>query len=386
MNIFINAVALKVAGGKSILSNFLSAISKESYGHTYHVFLPRDPVYQQYENIPHLKLNPVNPLFNKFYFRYFIDHHYLRVKLKEIKPDVLFSMGNIALPVTTVPQVLLFQMAHVLYPESDYWNRVGMQKKYLDIVSNQITRKFKFAAVIAAQTEVARKRLHKHYGLDKVVVIPNAVSLNSSKLDSANDIPGHFSGLEQQLKGSFSFLCLSRYYGHKNLEILLDVAERIKQSGRNYKILITIERNQGKGAAWVLDQIVSRNVEDVIINLGNVQMENVSYLYRITNGMLLPTLLESFSGTYIESAFFKRPVFTSNYDFARDILGENAVYFDPLNADDIVKSLDKIKDSTFVEGITARAFEKINTYPTWTQVAHSYIQLLEETSKFNYVQ
>ncbi len=47
----------------------------------------------------------------------------------------------------------------------------------------------------------------------------------------------------------------------------------------------------------------------MLINLGIVRMEDISYLYSISNALLLPTLLESFSGTYIEAAFYKKTGF-----------------------------------------------------------------------------
>ncbi len=56
-------------------------------------------------------------------------------------------------------------------------------------------------------------------------------------------------------------MCLSRYYEHKNIEILVEVAEKIKKSGRNYKILITIEKTQRKGAGYIISEIEKRGWE-----------------------------------------------------------------------------------------------------------------------------
>ena len=51
--------------------------------------------------------------------------------------------------------------------------------------------------------------------------------------------------------------------------------------------------------------------------------------------MILPTLLESFSATYIEAMFHGKTILTSDLDFARDVCGEAAFYFDPLNPQSI---------------------------------------------------
>jgi hypothetical protein len=48
-------------------------------------------------------------------------------------------------------------------------------------------------------------------------------------------------------------------------------------------------------------------------------MSDVPKWYKATQALLLPTLLESFSGTYIEAMHFERPIFTSNLDFAKEV-------------------------------------------------------------------
>ncbi|WP_423736764.1 glycosyltransferase [Chitinophaga caseinilytica] len=381
MKIFINAVALKVAGGKSVLSNFLKAISKEGRGHTYYVFLPDDPIYHEFRTVPHMHMFPTPNFFNKPYFRYFIDHIYLPAKIRSIKPDAVFSMGNVSLPISTAPQILLFHMPHPLYPDSAYWQRIGMRKKYFDFLISQITRKFKYASVIAAQTEAAKVRLEKYYGLGtKTVVIPNAVSLNNMRQVNSTPAPNLLQ-LKQQLGDAKVFLCLSRYYEHKNIEVLVDVAERLKAEGTHYKILITIDHNQGKGAQQILNSIEEKGLSDVIINAGNVRMDDIRHIYEMSDALILPTLLESFSGTYVEAAYFRKPVFTSDYDFAKEILQENAFYFDPLDAEDIASKLGSIEDRPLIEKVCAGAFDRIQQYPDWSSVAASYLTLIENTTK-----
>ena len=54
----------------------------------------------------------------------------------------------------------------------------------------------------------------------------------------------------------------------------------------------------------------------------------------------MPTLLESFSGTYVESMYFEKPILTSDLDFAKEICGNGAIYFNPFNTQE---QLDAIK-------------------------------------------
>jgi len=66
----------------------------------------------------------------------------------------------------------------------------------------------------------------------------------------------------------------------------------------------------------------------------------VPSLYAQSDALLMPTLLESFSGTYVEAMFHKIVILTSKLDFAEDVCGESAFYFDPTSPEDILASIE----------------------------------------------
>jgi glycosyltransferase involved in cell wall biosynthesis len=61
--------------------------------------------------------------------------------------------------------------------------------------------------------------------------------------------------------------------------------------------------------------------------------------------MLFPTLLESFSGTYIEAMHFGLPIITSDLDFAHTVCGDAAIYCDPLSIKSIRDAILRLKKS-----------------------------------------
>ncbi len=71
--------------------------------------------------------------------------------------------------------------------------------------------------------------------------------------------------------------------------------------------------------------------------------------YLACNALLLPTLLESFSGTYLEAMHFGRPILTSNLDFARDVCDDAALYFDPWDPVAIKDAILKLKDDASLQ-------------------------------------
>ena len=115
------------------------------------------------------------------------------------------------------------------------------------------------------------------------------------------------------------------------MEIFIPLAKKIKEQALHYQIIITISKNQSKEAKLYCQKIIQESLDSVIINVGSVYLEDIPHLYQLTDGLLLPTLLESYSGTYIEALFYEKPIFTSYFDFTKTVCKEAAFYFDPFN-------------------------------------------------------
>ncbi|MFQ5806590.1 MAG: glycosyltransferase, partial [Phycisphaerae bacterium] len=64
-----------------------------------------------------------------------------------------------------------------------------------------------------------------------------------------------------------------------------------------------------------------------------------------SQALILPTLLESFSSTYLEAMQFRCPILTSDLDFARDICGSAAHYFAPFDPASIRDAIVELKRS-----------------------------------------
>jgi glycosyltransferase involved in cell wall biosynthesis len=76
---------------------------------------------------------------------------------------------------------------------------------------------------------------------------------------------------------------------------------------------------------------------------------------------------------YYEAMAFKKPIFTSNLDFARDGCGNSAIYFDPFDAEDIVNKIEKNINlkNTLLE-LTDSGYKKYTQIPSWNEVIKEY--------------
>jgi glycosyltransferase involved in cell wall biosynthesis len=113
-------------------------------------------------------------------------------------------------------------------------------------------------------------------------------------------------------------------------------------------------------------------------------MADVPSLYRQVDALLLPTLLESFSGTYVEAMFHGKPIFTSNYEFATDVCQGAALYFDPLDVLDIFQCIRLATDNPnlIVQKIVAGK-DRLRSMLNWNQAFDAYMAIINGMLKKN---
>lgn len=372
----INAATLRVGGGKSVTINFLKRLFLTSSKVNYIIILPLDQDYidlcinlnDNYKIlfVPKYLHNPILKPFLEFWI------------LKEIKKynyKIIFNLGNYALPIQNKYQIVLFHFPYAVYPESLIWERMDLIDRYRFRAMTYFFKiRLKYADKIICQTKVMEERLKKNYYFENTVVIPNGISLDAYLNTNETGV-----GKIDCLKGidGLKLLLFSHYYPHKNFEVLIPLALKVKENNLNYKFIITISEMQGIGAKKLLEKIKSEKLEDIIINIGSVNMNLVPILYNSVDALFMPTLLESFSGTYIEAMYYKKIILTSNLDFAKDVCKTNALYFDPLNVDSILESISKImkiESNKFLEN----AFNSVNQNKNWNEISEMLLNELNE--------
>lgn len=329
-NIFVNGVNAKSGGGSSILKNYIELLHRETKNNNkFYVLTPNRGDYVQYEN-ENVTILDVPSYYSKTLLAPLVYGWLIERLIKRYKCKVVFNLGDLIVR-TKARQVYLFDWSYAVYPDHEVWSDMGFSSWFIRRSKLFfIRRNIGAVAKVIAQTPVIKGLLEAEYNLDNVCVIPNAVSLTN--YEESEDV-------EWGLPSGKRLLYLTCYYPHKNLEVFLPLAVRIKKEKLDLKIIVTIDRGQHKSAGEFLDKIVEMNLDDVIVNIGPVAFESVPSLYRACNALLMPTLLESFSGTYVEAMHHRIPIFTSDYDFAKGICKDAAFYFDARNSDSIYESL-----------------------------------------------
>ncbi len=366
-HILVNGISAKSGGGRSILTNFLTMLNLKGSSHDFTVIVPDHASYGAYAG-PRVRLLPM-PWFSKTALLPAVNALVLPNLVRRDGYDLVLNLADIPIP-TETRQVFLFDWSYAAYPDSIAWQRAGWADSLKRQVKLHFFRRYlRFVDVMIAQGPAIRNRLQRLYGMSHLRIIPNAVALDNLSAGEYYDFA---------LGAGVKLLCLSQYYSHKNLEVLIDVAELIRERSIDLKIVLTIESAQGPGARRLIEAIADRNLDDIIVNVGPVPMRRVPSLYQQTDALLLPTLLESFSGTYVEAMFHGKPIFTSDYEFAVDVCQDAAFYFDPLNAHDILRViLRAIENPEAIAYKTAAGRTRLDVMLDWTQAFDAYIALID---------
>lgn len=349
MRVAIVAHALRVAGGKSVAINIIQSLIR--LYPSYH-FLFVIPDNNDYKDLPYPENAQVVSYAGGLLRRVYFDDYVLRSIISKFKPDLVWCLGNFGLSYVSCAQSILVHKAQ-LVSGFDVVKNETLSNKFKNIMLKQkLKRSLSSTQLVFCQTNVMMYKFKSEFNYaGKVSLLPNAVSQYIDEPDSelVEKIRNRFSG-EKLL------FVLSRYYSHKNLELLVKCFHEYRRELEGIKCIITIDSLEHKHAKKLLDNIRMLGLDSIIVNVGPINHSEISSYYSCCDALLLPTLLESFSGTYVEAMQYKRPIITSDLDFAKEICGDGALYFNPNEPVDLKNKLleffanDKLRDDLVNEG------------------------------------
>ena len=140
------------------------------------------------------------------------------------------------------------------------------------------------------------------------------------------------------LKG-FSFTYPSRYYTHKNHEIIFEL-DRI-YGGKLKSLGITIYVTL-KSGFW---SKLKGEENTTLVNLGEMNPKDLNAYYNSVNALLFTSLSETFGNALNEAQFKKLPILVSNMPYSREFLGEGTFTFDPYDVHDLMRKMVLLKAS-----------------------------------------
>lgn len=371
MNLLLNASNLHHGGGKTVALQLIDGVAPLRPRDELYVLTPGGTEYEALTRHPNVHLLPVTPRFHTNWLsKLYHLHRAFPAWCRRLSIDKVISLGNVAFPAGGRPQLVYIQLPQLVYHESPAWKLMDVR----DFVSNSLMDQYvswhlRYATSYAVQTEVMLGRLRSRFELpeEKSFLLPNTAIRNDLRGDT-----------QLPLMPPLKLLFLSRYYPHKNFECLPALAELIEAKKLPVEITLTISAREGRAAARLLESVRRYSF---IRNVGPKPLDQVAALVEAHHGIFLPTFMESFSGAYAEALHHRRLIFTSHYDFATQLLGDAAFYFDPMKPEHIASVLEAvIRNPGLVTEMQAAIERQVQTAESVDAVSARFSAIIDNFS------
>lgn len=285
--------------------------------------------------------------------------------------DCVFSVFGPTYYTPKVPHIAGFAYPWIINPDSLYLKKLPYYTRIKEYLQNSFKSKYfrNDAQFYITETFDVKKRLNKYLKIkmDNIFVVHNTYNHFFRQLNSSNekDI------LPLKNERCFRMLTVSSNFPHKNLKIIDSVIEELLLRGiDNFEFILTIPQNE-----FIRE---FKNIK-YIKNIGFIAPSLCPSLYKQCDAMFLPTMLECFSATYPEAMISDLPILTSDLDFAKDICGDSALYFNPFDAKSIASTIIKLKnDDVLYKNLVEKGKIRVTKFPTSKERAQQYLKIFNQ--------
>jgi glycosyltransferase involved in cell wall biosynthesis len=243
----------------------------------------------------------------------------------EIRPDVVFTLFGPAYVRFRAPHLCGVANPWVTHPNSLAYNKLRREVQLYHLFG-WVYRGYwcRKADAWVVEALVAKRGMVKllHLPPHRIFVVPNNCGRQYLTGERSPRLPD--SGETVRI------LTFCAYYPHKDL-IMIPLVARELAGARpevSFRFVLTLPHESAALVA-IMETASKLGVAGNIENMGPVPVAAGPSLYRSCHISFLPSLLETFSANYPEAMAMKRPLVTTDLDFARDVCGPAAVYFRP---------------------------------------------------------
>ena len=233
-----------------------------------------------------------------------------------------------------VPHLAGFAISHLVMQESPFFQRMNLKQRIRWYVQLKLWKFiFNKTDYFYTENQLISNRLEKLFPNKRIYTVTNYYNqiFDFPKLQKYHKLP-YFNGWQILNVGSSS--------PHKNLRISIEIARILKSAylnviqesdKPNFRFLFTVKEVE---FGYIPDDL-----KEHFFFIGRVDISEVPSLYEQTDIIFQPTLLECFTAVYPEAMRMRRPIVTTNLEFAHSLCGNAALYY---SATDPVSAAEKI--------------------------------------------
>lgn len=326
MNILFNCTTNVVGGGmKNSAFLIKKAVDDKNFNWHFAICLPVSDLLKEWN----VNLSGGNfTIFENSPATNFSARKKLKALEKDLKIELVYTMAGPAYvkfnsrhiqglsnPYITHGEWEAFRFRGSFFETVKYYGYVGVQFLYALKASDFVFQTDYAMESFKKRSQINSQRLH---------VIPNAFDL--SLKEYFKDI-SHTS--KDQSDREIIVFCPGAAYMHKGFQYIPNIVKEIKnRTDIPFKFILTVsfESNLWKSIEMQIKQL---NLQDEIVNFGPYKYTDLKNLLETSDIVFVPSMLETFSASYLEAMCAQKKLVVADKNFARDICGNYATYVNP---------------------------------------------------------
>lgn len=298
---------------------------------------------------------------------------FLPIILYRLKPDLVhFPHFNVPILyrgkfIITIHDLIMTKFPSKKTSTLNHFTFIFKRFAYQLTIKSAIKRAKSIIAVsnFTAQDIIRYFHLNKQAS-QKIKVIYEGLSLTTElKNVKSIDLPAKY------------FLYVGNAYPHKNLEFLVKVFAEFLKTHPDYYLIIVGNKNYfyKRLENFTHSYLGAKSAQ--VIFTGFIADDNLTAYYRQAQAYIFPSLYEGFGLPALEAFDQGVPVLSSNASCLPEILGTAALYFDPTQSTELLKTMEQIINQTDLRNklITAGK-EQLKKY-SWQQAARDTLNLYQ---------
>jgi glycosyltransferase involved in cell wall biosynthesis len=324
LRILVNGIHAKSGGGVTYLKNILPILAEDAELEL-HLFIHKEQ-FELFEAVDERIRVHLLDYRNGFFFNLVWEQFALPILARSMSIDVTVSPANYG-PLMAPAQVIMLRNSLAVAGKETrpikrlYWAGLTIMTA-LSLLTCQRA---------IAVSNYARKALT--FGI-------------SQRLQSKVSVIYHgvretFVPPETERSGNF-LLAVSDIYVQKNLHILINALGELRRSNPDIVLKLAGKAIDQGYLNELKDAIRLEKLEDAVEFLGEMNSDQLLVLYQNCIAFVFPSTVETFGNPLVEAMACGAPIVSSNTAAMPEILGEAAIYFDPLNARDIAAQIGEI--------------------------------------------
>jgi glycosyltransferase involved in cell wall biosynthesis len=238
------------------------------------------------------------------------------------------------------------------FPEVGWNGNFEKRESYYSTMLNK-------AFLILCESESGARELQHYYPVNpaRIRVMPlfagNVVFTQVSDKDQLQILADY-----ELLKGGF-YLYTAQFWSHKNHSTLIRAFKSVLEQPKNASLKLVLCGGDKGNLHYIKKLIAELKLEKSVVIPGFISNTHLYTLYKNAIALVMPTFLGPTNIPLIEAAQLHCTILCSDLAGHREILGENALYFNPSSAAEMQHCMEQVLKCEIREELASSAYRYI---------------------------